>query len=64
MILLLLNKTTPHFQLLWIDFSLTVKAATIIFTNGRGSALRNQVLFIIWRRMNKLFGPRKCACSL
>ena len=38
---------------LLIDFSLTVKAATIIFISGRGSAIHllrngNQVLFIIW----------------
>ena len=36
-----------------IDFSLTVKAATLIFISGRGSAISsarkgNQVLFIIW----------------
>ena len=38
---------------LLIDFSLTVKAATLIFISGRGSAIAsankgNQVLFIIW----------------
>ena len=36
-----------------IDFSLTVKAATLIFISGSGSAISsakkgNQVLFIIW----------------
>ena len=35
-----------------IAFSLTVKAATLIFISGRGSAILsakgNQVLFIIW----------------
>ena len=36
-----------------IDFSLSVKAATIIFISGCGSAISsakdgNQVLFIIW----------------
>ena len=36
-----------------IDFSLTVKAATLIFISGRGLAISstnkgNQVLFIIW----------------
>ena len=36
-----------------LDFSLTVKAATLIFTSGRDSAILsakegNQVLFIIW----------------
>ena len=36
-----------------IDFLLTVKAATLIFISGRGSAISsakegNQVLFIIW----------------
>ena len=44
----------PH---LWrpvlIDVSLTVKAATLIFISGRGSAISsakegNQVLFVIW----------------
>ena len=36
-----------------IDFWLTVKAVTLIFISGRGSAISsakqgNQVLFIIW----------------
>ena len=35
-----------------LDFSLTVKAATLIFISVRGSAITsakgNQVLFIIW----------------
>ena len=36
-----------------IDFSLTVKAATLIFISGLGSAIsspkeENRVLFIIW----------------
>ena len=39
--------------LILIDFSLTVKAATLIFISGGGSAISsakqgNQVLFIIW----------------
>ena len=42
-----------------LDFSLTVKAATLIFISGCGSAiLGNQV----WYRVNKLFEPRKRAC--
>ena len=28
-----------HFNLLLLDFSLTVKAATLIFISGRGSAI-------------------------
>ena len=40
-------------DILLIDFSLTVKAATLIFISGRGPAFHllnkgNQVLFIIW----------------
>ena len=35
-----------------LDFSLTVKAATLVFISGCGSAIssakENQVLFIIW----------------
>ena len=50
-----------------IDLSLTVKAATLIFISGRGSVFHllnkgYQVIFIIWCRINKLFGPRKRAC--
>ena len=53
--------------LLLIDFSLTVKAATLIFTSGRGSAIscakEGKSGFIYsWERVNKLFGPRKRAC--
>ena len=41
--------------------------ATLIFISGRGSAISsakegNQVLFIIWSIVNKLFEPRKRAC--
>ena len=43
-----------------LDFSLTVKAATLIFISERGSAISsrkgNQVLFIAWQRVNKLLG--------
>ena len=51
-----------------IDFSLTVKAATLIFISWRGSRLfhllnkGNQGLFIIWWIINKLFWPCKRAC--
>ena len=50
-----------------IEVLLSVKAATLIFISGRGSAIYlltkgNQVLFIIWWRINKFFGPRKRAC--
>ena len=49
--------------LLLIDFSLTVKAVTLIFISGSGSAIssaeRGQSSSI---RINKLFGPRKRAC--
>ena len=49
------------------DFSLTVKAATLIFISGRGSAIssaykRKQVLLIIWLRIDQLFGSLKRAC--
>ena len=51
------DSTTLHISDKWflvlIDFSLTVKATTLIFICGRGSAISsakegNQVLFIIW----------------
>ena len=50
-----------------LDFSLTVKAATLIFISGCGSAILSakegiQVLSIICQRVNKLFEPRKRAC--
>ena len=43
-----------YYILVFIDFSLTVKAATLIFVSRRGSAIssakegKSQVLFIIW----------------
>ena len=40
-----------HIHRVLIDFSLTVKAATLIFISGRGSAISrkgNQVLLSIW----------------
>ena len=50
-------------SLVLLDFSLTVKAAALIFISGCCSANKgNQVLFIIWIRINRLFGPRKRAC--
>ena len=50
-----------------LEFSLTIKTATLIFISGCGLAISfakkgNQVLFIIWYRVNKLFEPRKRAC--
>ena len=48
-----------------IDFSLTIKAATLIFISGRGSAIssakqgKSRSIFIIWLRFNKLFVPCK-----
>ena len=46
-----------------IDFSLTVKAATLIFISGCGSAISSakQGKYILLR-IYKLFGPRKRAC--
>ena len=48
------------------DFSLTVKAATLVFISGRGSAISSfkqgksgSVYNLV---KNLLFGPRKCAC--
>ena len=45
-IMLLPNKTTPYFQLLLLDFSLTVKAATLIFISGCGSAISSAITCI------------------
>ena len=50
-----------------IDFSLTVKAATLIFISGCGSAISSakqgktgSIYYLA--RINKLFGPCKRAC--
>ena len=48
-----LKKGSEYDSEILLDFSLTVKAATLIFIFGRGSAISstkegNQVLFIIW----------------
>ena len=40
------------------NFSFHIWAWFGYFITNKG----NQVLFIIWRRINKLFGPRKRAC--
>ena len=45
-----------------MDFWPTVKAATLIYKSGPGSAISSanegkSVSFIIWQRFNKLFGP-------
>ena len=50
-----------------LDFSLTVKAATLIFISGCGSAISSAKegtsgLFIIWKIVNKVFEPHKSAC--
>ena len=49
------NASLPgtFYSITLLDFSLIVKAATLIFISGRGSAFYlirkgNQVLFIIW----------------
>ena len=51
---------------LLIDFSLTVKVATLIFISGRGSAISSakegKSGFNLVKRINKLFEPRKHAC--
>ena len=51
-------------QYILIDFTLTVKAATSIFISGRGSAFSSAKQRLSGSiRNNKLFGPRKRACS-
>ena len=56
-----------HYTVL-LDFSLTVKAATLIFVSGRGSAITSvkegKSGFFIYNlvKSNKLFEPRKRAC--
>ena len=53
--------------LLLVDFSLTVKAATLIFISGCGSAIssakegKSDFIYNL-SRVNKLFKPRKRAC--
>ena len=47
--------------LLLLDFSLTVKAATLIFISGRGSAISSAKE---GKSGNQLFGSRKRACIL
>ena len=49
-----------------MDFSHTEKAATLIFISGRGPAIPSAEQgksgsIYIWRRINKLFVPRKRA---
>ena len=52
-----------------LDFSLTVKAATLIFISGCGSAIssakegKSGFIYSLVR-VNKLFEPRKRACIL
>ena len=48
-------------RIILIDFSLTVKAATLIFISGRGSAISSAEQGKSGC-INKLFGPRKRAC--
>ena len=48
-----------------LDFSLTVKAATLIFISGCGSAIssaKEGKSGFIYNLVNKLFEPRKRAC--
>ena len=51
-----------------IDFSLTVKAATLIFIYGRGSEIssvkqgKSESICNLVKNYNKLFEPRKRAC--
>ena len=53
--------------LVLLDFSLTVKAAILYSYLGVVRLFHllrkgNQVLFIVWYKVNKLFEPRKRAC--
>ena len=55
-----LERDTCHILL---DFSLTVKAATLIFISGCGSAISSAMEGkSSCYRVNKLFEPRKRAC--
>ena len=49
-----------------LDFSLTVKAATLIFISGRGSAIssakQGKLGFIYNLVVDKLYEPRKRTC--
>ena len=54
-------------QSVLLDFSLTVKVATLIFISGCGSAISSAEegksgFILIWLRVNKLFEPRIRAC--
>ena len=54
-------------SLLLLDFSLTVKAATLLFIPGRGwaiSSAKEGKSGFIRVTCNKLFEPRKRACIL
>ena len=60
-------RTVKKRNYILIDFSLTVKAATLIFISGRVSAISSAKQgksgsILIWSRIKKLFGPRKRAC--
>ena len=51
-----------------LDFSLTVKAAILIFISGRGSTIssskegKSGFIYNLVKIFNKLFEPRKSAC--
>ena len=56
-----------HVEMNNFSCSLSCTWVTIIDVSGRGSAISfakkgNQVLFIICKRVNRLFEPRKRAC--
>ena len=59
-------KWPQHIVLL--DFLLTVKAATLIFISGCGSAIssakegKSGFIYNLVKRVNKLFEPHKRAC--
>ena len=51
-----------------IDFSLMVKAATLVFISGRGSAIssakegKSGFIYNLINRVNKCFEPRQRVC--
>ena len=56
-----------YFYWILLDFSLTTKAATLIFISGRGSAISSAKegksgLIYNLVKINKLFEPRKRSC--
>ena len=57
------------YQQVLIDFSLTVKAATLIFISGRGLAIssakqrKSGSIYNLAKNKNELFGPCKRGCN-